>query len=161
VLTLDLSAAFAGENLVENALHFAREHLAAGRVVAVATTAPQNKVEALQRAYGRMEVAQIAERILASVAVALVRELGVRRLVISGGETCGTILRALGIDRLMVGSYQGLGESRAVALAPVRLALMLKSGKLGGLNVFSEVLEAMRHAGANRLSLDHWPPRQS
>jgi 3-dehydrotetronate 4-kinase len=160
VLTLDLSAAFAGADLVDKALRFAREHLAADRPIAIATTAAQDKVDALQKAHGRTEVAEVAERILASVAVALVQELGVRRLVVAGGETCGTVLKALGVDRLTVGSYQGLGESRAVALAPVRLALMLKSGKLGSLGVFSDVLEAMRRPAANEPILDHWPPRQ-
>jgi uncharacterized protein YgbK (DUF1537 family) len=160
LLTLQLESAFAGKDLVVEALAFARKYLSARNPIAIATTVPQDKVEALQKAYGRMEVAQRAEQILAGIAVALVREYKVRRLIVVGGETCGTVLRALGIEQLTVGPYQGLGVSRAVAPMPVPLALMLKSGKLGGLKVLSEILDAMTRSASSTPVLDHWPPRQ-
>ncbi|MGX7874570.1 nucleotide-binding domain containing protein [Mesorhizobium sp. ORM6] len=115
-------------------------------------------MEALQQAYGRAVVADKAESILAAIANILVRDLGVRRLIIAGGETSGSVVQALGIERIAMGPYHGLGLCRGVVNLPEPVALMLKSGKLGNPNDFSEVLEDMRGPISIEPHLDSWPP---
>lgn len=161
VLILDLAKAFAGEDLVAASIAFARTHLPAGKPIAIATTVGHHTVEALQGKFGRSEVAEKAEAILAEIARFVVGELGVRRLIVAGGETAGAVVTALGIDRLTMGSYEGPGVARAVALTPVPIALMLKSGKLGGPDIFAEVLEDMTRQSVIEPALDHWPPAKA
>ncbi|KRB34521.1 hypothetical protein ASD99_02675 [Mesorhizobium sp. Root695] len=164
LLTIDLANAFAGADVVAEARAFARRHLP-GAMIAIATTAPQATVEALQQAHGRDVVAAKAEEILAGIAEILVRELGVRRLVVAGGETAGSVVKALGIDRIAMGAYEGPGLSRAVAHLPGLpsdpLALMLKSGKLGGPDIFTEVLQDMKRPSTIAPAIDTWPPSRA
>lgn len=157
VLTIDLGRAFSGENVVAEAVAFARQHLTE-RPFGIATSAPQAVVTALQDAHGRAAVASKAEVILAEIATVLVREMGLRRLIVAGGETAGAIVKALGIERLAMGAYEGPGFSRAIVEGPLPLALMLKSGKLGGPDIFQDVFEAMRLAVEVAPAIDHWPP---
>lgn len=157
VLTIDLMAAFAGEDVVRSARDFAQAHLPA-RVIAISTAAPQHAVDALQQTYGRATVADKAESILAAIAEILVQDLGVRRLIIAGGETSGSVVQALGIERLAMGPYQGLGVYWGIANLPDSVALMLKSGKQGNLDVFGEVLQEMKRPVSTEPRLDDWPP---
>ncbi|RUZ64237.1 four-carbon acid sugar kinase family protein, partial [Mesorhizobium sp. M7A.F.Ca.US.003.02.2.1] len=161
LLTIDLASAFAGADVMAEARTFAQRHLP-GAMIAIATTAPQATVEALQQAHGRDMVAARAEEILAGIAQILVRELGVRRLVVAGGETAGSVVKALGIDRIAMGAYEGPGLSRAIAHLPGRpsdpLALMLKSGKLGGPDIFTDVLQDMTRPSTIAPAIDTWPP---
>jgi uncharacterized protein YgbK (DUF1537 family) len=161
LLTIDLAKAFAGADVVAEARAFAQRHLP-GAMIAIATTAPQATVEALQQTHGREAVAARAEEILAGIAEILVREFGVRRLVVAGGETAGSVVKALGIDRIAMGAYEGPGLSRAIAHLPGRLsdplALMLKSGKLGGPNIFTDVLQDMTRPSVIAPAIDTWPP---
>jgi hypothetical protein len=64
----------------------------------------------------------------------------------------------LPISRFIVGPYQGLGTGRMIAEMPFQVGLMLKSGKLGGIDVFSTVLEEMRRPARTEPYLEQWPP---
>jgi uncharacterized protein YgbK (DUF1537 family) len=160
LLTIDLAGAFAGTDVVVQARAFVEQHLPHA-MIAIATTAPQATVEALQQAHGREAVAAKAEEILAEIAQILVRDLGVRRLVVAGGETAGSVVKALGITQIAMGAYEGPGLSRAIAHLPGLpndpLALMLKSGKLGGPDIFADVLQDMTRATSIAPLIDTWP----
>jgi len=143
VLRLDLTAAFAGEDLVREAMAWAARQ--GEGPIAISTAAGREQVARLQEEHGRLPVAARAETILSELASALVRQAGVRRLVVAGGETSGAVLKGLGITELTVGSYEGPGIARVFAATPEPLALLLKSGKLGPLNIFETVLAAMEH----------------
>ena len=158
VLYVDLSRVFAGEDVRVECLDAAAKAIAAGRAIAIATTAPQSEVERLQHAFGRDVVARRAEDFLCDLANSLIFEHGVRRLIVAGGETAGAIVPGLPVERFVVGPYQGLGTGRLVAEMPFPVALMLKSGKLGGLDVFSAVLEDMQKPLRTQPYLDQWPP---
>lgn len=164
LLTIDLAGAFAGKDVVAEARAFAQRHLP-GAMIAIATTAPQATVEALQQAHGRDAVAAKAEEILARIAQILVRDFGVRRLVVAGGETAGSVVKALGVTGIAMGAYQGPGLARAIAHLPGLpndpLALMLKSGKLGSPDIFADVLQDMTRATTIAPAIDTWPPTKS
>lgn len=159
VVYVDLSRVFAGEDMQAECLAAAAGAIAAGRAIAIATTAPQSEVERLQSAFGRDAVARRAETFLSDLANSLIFRHGVRRLIVAGGETAGAIVPGLPIDRFIVGPYQGLGTGRLVAEMPFPVGLMLKSGKLGELDVFSAVLEDMQRPFEAQPQLDQWPPQ--
>jgi len=161
LLSIDLGKALAGADVVGEARAFAARHLP-GEMIAIATTAPQGEVEALQKAHGREAAAAKAEAVLAEIAQLLVGAFGVRRLVVAGGETAGSVVKALGIDRIAMGAYEGPGVSRAIAYpggdTSDPLALMLKSGKLGEPDIFTNVLEDMRRPSTKAPAIGTWPP---
>lgn len=159
VCVVDLARAYAGHNLVSEARSFAAACVAAGRNFAISTALPQERVDTLQSVHGRIEVAARAEAILSEIAKIIVFDLGVRRLVVAGGETSGSVVRAIGVTDLEVGPYQEPGYSRAVTKSPFPIALLLKSGKLGSVDIFASALDDMRRPLVKEPILDHWPPR--
>ena len=96
VLFLDPERALDGagiDGLVAEALAFAERELAEGPA-AIATSARPEEVAKLQRRLGRRRAAHLAEEILARIATGLYAR-GIRRFVVSGGETSGAVLEAL------------------------------------------------------------------
>lgn len=129
VLTLDLLQVVSPDAAVSEALDWARQHLGGGPV-AIATSAEPAAVAAAQERFGQRGAASLAEDILSRLAVAL-RDAGVARFLVAGGETSGAVLDRLGIRTLRVGTYRAPGIAQAVSEGPAPLAFCLKSGKLG------------------------------
>ncbi|MBZ9986937.1 four-carbon acid sugar kinase family protein [Mesorhizobium sp. BH1-1-5] len=140
---IDISAVDSIETTVAAALAWADKHLGSGPV-SIATSADPEQVGAAQAKLGRDGAAAFAEAVLGRLAVELHRR-GVRRFLVAGGETSGTVVEQLGIDRLKVGAYQGPGIARATTEEADVVALSLKSGKLGPVDMFLPTLESMRH----------------
>lgn len=159
VCLIDIERAYAGHDLVAEVKQFATASVTAGRLFAISTALPQERVDALQAVHGRLEIAARVEAILSEIARFIVFDLGVRRLVVAGGETSGSVVRALGITDLEVGPYREPGFSRAVAAKPFPIALMLKSGKLGSADIFASALGDMRCPIAEEPLLTRWPPK--
>lgn len=141
---IDMASADGVEPLIAEALEWAGRHLDSGPV-AIATSAPPDQVRAAQDRHGRDGAAKLAEDILGGLAIAL-HEKDVRRFMVAGGETSGTVVERLGIDRLRIGAYQGPGIARATTKEDGEtIALSLKSGKLGPVGMFLPTLESMLH----------------
>ncbi len=136
VLHLDPRAA---DPLAEARAWIAR-HLPAP--IAITTSADPAAVAEAQAQLGPIEAGRRAERLMGQLARLLV-DMGVRRLLVAGGETSGAVVQALGIERLDIAPYRALGVGRCLAERPVRLALCLKSGKLGAVDMFATTLAAM------------------
>lgn len=115
--------------------------------VAIATSATPDVVRGVQSRLGQREAAGIAESILGRIAARL-REAGVARFLVAGGETSGAILAHLNIRRLRVGAYKAPGISQAVSDGDAPVALCLKSGKLGPEDMFLPMLESMARGEA-------------
>ena len=140
---IDIAAAESVASAVGVALDWAGKHLDGGPV-SIATSARPEQVGAAQARFGRDGAAAFAEAVLGRLAVEL-RRRGVRRFLVAGGETSGTVVEQLGIDRLRIGAYQGPGIARATTEEGEIVALSLKSGKLGPPDMFLPTLESMRH----------------
>ncbi|WP_210480288.1 3-oxo-tetronate kinase [Naasia sp. SYSU D00948] len=114
--------------------------------VLVSATAQPALVRAAQAALGVERAAELVESALGRLAVAGVRELGVRRLLVAGGETSGAVTSALGLRRLAVGTLAApgvpwtTGRATAVPGSP-EVALLLKSGNFGGPDLFRTAWE--------------------
>lgn len=141
VLRLDLLNVESVESTIQRALEWAHPLLQQGPV-AIATSEPPDVVQAVQAKHGRDGAARLAEDILSGLALKFWQN-GVRRIVVSGGETSGSVMAKLGIRSLRVGRYGGLGIGRATSDGGDPIAFCLKSGKLGPDDIFLSTLESM------------------
>ena len=123
----------AGDDLVQSALAWAAEHLAAGPVLIYATATPES-VRQAQQQLGVERAGSLVETALGQIATGLVA-LGVGQLIVAGGETSGAVVKALGITGLRIGAEIDPGVPWTVALpgqeGAMPLALALKSGNFG------------------------------
>lgn len=126
-------------NLRSMACDWASKRLGLKPIMIAATKSPDD-VRTLQDRLGVERAAKTVEDLLAGVANDLV-DRGVRRLVVAGGETSGAIVRALGVEGLLIGQEIAPGVPWTVSLSEPRLALALKSGNFGGSDFFVRAFE--------------------
>jgi uncharacterized protein YgbK (DUF1537 family) len=138
---IDPLAAARGEPVVEQALAFAREHFGVSQPVLIYATATPDEVKAVQRALGVDQAGHLVEDTLASIARGL-RELGVRKFVVAGGETSGAVVQALEVHTLRIGAQIDPGVPATATTGDAPLALALKSGNFGTTDFFAK---ALRH----------------
>ena len=125
--------------VVEHALVWA-QGLIADSPVLVYSTAATDAVKAVQATLGVEETGELIEKTLSHIATGLVR-LGVRQLVVAGGETSGACVQRLHINQLAIGPQidPGVPWCHAVSdLAPDGLHLALKSGNFGTEDFFTK-----------------------
>ena len=138
----------AGDDAVEAALTWARDRLGVAPILVYATAEPE-AVQKVQQQLGAARAGELVEHTLAEIARGLV-ELGVRRLVVAGGETAGACVQALGIDRMRIGEQIDPGVPWCHAASPaapgVGLHIALKSGNFGTVDFFTKAFVAERKA---------------
>ena len=134
----------AGDDVAAQALAWAAPLLATGPVLVYSTAQPAD-VKAVQGRLGVGEAGALVERTIAAIARGLV-DLGVRQLVVAGGETSGACVQALGIDQLQIGPQIDPGVpwcwGRDSAGAPLHLAL--KSGNFGADDFFAKAFAQLQ-----------------
>lgn len=141
LLTLDLLDPAGEEGLVSAALDWASGQIGAAPLAISTATGPEG-VAAVQAAFGRVEAARRAERILGAIAKGL-RDRGVRRFIVAGGETSGAVVDALGIAAARALPEGPLGTGFCISSGPTPLSLYLKPGKLGADDILLSAVEAM------------------
>jgi uncharacterized protein YgbK (DUF1537 family) len=141
-LRIDPLALAAGEAVVAQALAFARD---AGQTVLIYATSAPEDVKAVQQKLGVERAGALVEDALGEIALGL-REAGVRRFVVAGGETSGAVVQALGVQLLQIGAQIDPGVPATVSTTGEPLALALKSGNFGGRDFFDKALKHL--AGA-------------
>ncbi|MGC2942938.1 3-oxo-tetronate kinase [Burkholderia ambifaria] len=137
---IDPLAASRGEPVVDDALAFARSHLPQP-VLIYATTSP-DEVKAVQQALGVEAAGHLVESTLAAIARGL-RELGVRKFVVAGGETSGAVVQALDVKSLQIGAQIDPGVPATATIDAQPLGLALKSGNFGAVDFFDKALRAL------------------
>lgn len=137
---IDPLAASRGEPVVDDALAFARSHLPQP-VLIYATTTP-DEVKAVQQALGVEAAGHLVENTLAAIARGL-RELGVRKFVVAGGETSGAVVQALDVKSLQIGAQIDPGVPATATIDVQPLGLALKSGNFGTVDFFDKALRAL------------------
>jgi uncharacterized protein YgbK (DUF1537 family) len=155
-LALDPLALADRKDPVRVALEWARPRLAEGPVLVYTTATPESVAE-VQSRLGVEEAGSLVEQALARLTRGLVG-MGVRRLVLAGGETSGAAIRELGIERLRIGPQIDPGVPWCSAFSPVAggvIHLTLKSGNFGAPDFFERALAMLgREASAARASDD-------
>jgi uncharacterized protein YgbK (DUF1537 family) len=130
----------AGGDVVTDALAWAQPLLAQGPVL-VYSSADVQAVKAVQGQLGAEASGHLVEHTLAAIARGLVG-LGVRQLVLAGGETSGACVQALHINQLKIGPQIDPGvpwcHAQSDAAVGAGLHLTLKSGNFGSDDFFSK-----------------------
>lgn len=145
-LALDPLRMAAGDAVVRQALDWAQGRLAADAPLLVYSTAEPAAVQAIQQRLGVARAGELVEQTLAAIARGLVG-LGVRQLVVAGGETSGACVQALGVAQLRIGAQIDPGVPwchAASPLAPQGLHIALKSGNFGGEDFFTRAFAVLR-----------------
>ncbi|MBO4121484.1 four-carbon acid sugar kinase family protein [Cupriavidus gilardii] len=137
---IDPLAVARGEPVVEQALAFARSHLP--EPVLIYATATPEEVRSVQQALGVTEAGQLVEATLAAIARGL-REMGVRKFVVAGGETSGAVVQALDIKSLQIGAQIDPGVPATATIGTEPLGLALKSGNFGAVDFFAKALRQL------------------
>jgi uncharacterized protein YgbK (DUF1537 family) len=147
VLQLDPLTTPDATALAHQAEQWAAERLGAVPVV-IAASAPPERVAALQARLGRDAAGALVEHALAGVAEALVR-LGVRRLVVAGGETAGAVVTRLEVRSLRIGAEIDPGVPWTYAEGGgVPLLMALKSGNFGAPDFFIKAFTMLEGSAA-------------
>jgi uncharacterized protein YgbK (DUF1537 family) len=110
------------------------------RPILIAADASAEVVGRLQSRLGPRAAGEVVEGISAAIAKALI-ECDVTRLLVAGGETAGAVVSALGLRRLDVGPIIAPGVPWNFAPGP--LAIALKSGNFGGIDIFSAAFDIL------------------
>ncbi len=138
-LAIDPLRLAAGDNVCAEALAWARAHLEGGPVLVYSTSEP-DAVRAIQAQLGVEKAGAMVEQTIAAIARGLV-EMGVRQLVVAGGETSGACVQALGIAQMRIGAQIDPGVPWCFAtseVAPEGLHITLKSGNFGTPDFFTK-----------------------
>jgi len=138
-LAIDPLALIDTQLAVENTLKWAATHLVNGPVLIYSTAQPE-QLKAVQQRLGVEQAGALVEQTLASIAVGL-GKLGVRQLVVAGGETSGAVVQALQIDQLQIGSQIDPGVPWCSGFARSlnsSMHITLKSGNFGSPDFFTK-----------------------
>ncbi len=122
-------------------LDWAHQRVTQGPIL-VYSSVHSDRLRETQREYGDIRIARAMENTFARVARGLVN-LGIRRLVVAGGETAGAVVQSLGIAGLSLGPEIEPGIPWSESLGEPRLALALKSGNFGSDDFFQRALEML------------------
>jgi uncharacterized protein YgbK (DUF1537 family) len=143
--TVDPVRLAAGEDVAAAALAWAEPLLAAGPVL-VYSTADSAAVKSVQGQLGVEAAGTMVERCIAAIARGLVA-LGVRQLIVAGGETSGACVQALGVTHLQIGPQIDPGvpwcHAKAEAAGGAGVHVALKSGNFGSKDFFTKAFRVL------------------
>ncbi len=141
-LAIDPLRIASGIDVASEALAWAAPLLQNGPVL-VYSTAESAAIKAVQSKLGVEEAGALVERTLAAVAKGLVA-LGVRQLIVAGGETSGACVQALGITQMQIGPQIAPGVPWCFAQSNnVPLHITLKSGNFGDKDFFTDAFKML------------------
>ncbi|SAK86070.1 HPr kinase [Caballeronia catudaia] len=142
---IDPMALSRGEPVVDEAVAFARDHFAKNETVLIYATSSPDEVKAVQKELGVEKAGHLVEAALASIARKL-RDEGVRKFVVAGGETSGAVVQALDVRSLRIGPQIDPGVPATQAIGRNQedsIGLALKSGNFGATDFFEKALKAL------------------
>ncbi len=137
-LTLSVGDLVDGDIALRRAIDFADRGLAAGPLL-ITTDHDAGGASADASGLSSAEVSRRVESAMGRIGLALER-LGVRRLIVAGGETSGAVAEALGLRSARIGPDISVGVPWIVA-EDRGLAVAFKSGNFGGPSFFHDALE--------------------
>lgn len=128
------------DRVEQQVLRWADAMLPHGRPLMVYSTANPDKLKAVQQRLGVQQASERVERALAAIACGLAQR-GVRQLVVAGGETSGSVVQALQMHQLQIGSQIDPGVPWCAGhseLIGENMLITLKSGNFGANDFFSK-----------------------
>lgn len=137
--SIDTSALDRPDALVESALAWAVGQSERGPIL-ISASAPPKRVAETQARFGKENAGERIEHVLGTIAREL-RDRGVRRFVVAGGETSGAVVRELGVRALRIGRQIDPGVPWTETVGTPAIALALKSGNFGSEDFFLRAIE--------------------
>ena len=128
----------AGGEIISKAIEFLRNSLPNEVPIFYSTAAP-SQVRHTQLLLGVERAASLVEVVLSQIAMEALA-CGARKFIVTGGETSGAIVTALGVTGIRIGHEVATGVPLSVTSGGDPIALILKSGNFGGPNFFSDAL---------------------
>jgi uncharacterized protein YgbK (DUF1537 family) len=131
-----------GADVVDQAVAWAQPLLGQQPILFYATAEPES-VKRVQEVLGVDYAGELVENALATIAKKLVG-LGVKQLVVAGGETSGAVIKALKIDHMTIGPQIAPGVPWTSATVEGDLInIALKSGNFGGSDFFTDAFKKL------------------
>lgn len=140
-MALDPLALAEGNQTVEQIIDWASTLISKEPVLIYSTAEPEDVAE-VQAKLGPEQAGNLVEEVLAAVAVEL-RNAGMKKLIVAGGETSGAVLSALGVTSLRIGPEIAPGVPWTVSGEEPSMCLALKSGNFGEEDFFERALEVL------------------
>lgn len=140
-MALDPMALAEGRQTVGQILEWAGAHIPEKPVLIYSTAEPED-VAKVQARLGREQAGSLIEDVFAAVAVEL-RNAGIKKWVVAGGETSGAVLNALGVSALRIGPEIAPGVPWTVSAEEPAMCLALKSGNFGDEDFFEKALSLL------------------
>jgi 3-dehydrotetronate 4-kinase len=133
---LELSAQ---EQIMSTAIEWAKKQYAQStRPILIYSTGEPSAVKAVQEKLGVANAGELVENTLAAICQGLVK-IGVKQLIVAGGETSGACVKAMGVQALRIGSQIDPGVPWCYTDTDIHLAL--KSGNFGTEDFFTKSFE--------------------
>ena len=129
------------ERVVDEAVGWCQEH-AHHPASLIASAESDQAVSIPSHELGPKSAALLTESLFAAIAHELV-SLGVRRLIVAGGETSGAVINSLKIDAVKIGREIAPGVPWVHSVKPPYLSLVLKSGNFGDKYFFQDAIECI------------------
>lgn len=135
---LDVRALAESDEPIAEATAFLRAHVDERPLVY--SSSDPDVVAEIQADLGVDASAALVERAFGRIAAAAVG-LGIRQIVVAGGETSGAIVNGLGVRSLEIGPEVDPGVPWTTSVGEVPVALLLKSGNFGQDDIFTRALD--------------------
>ncbi|WP_353622887.1 nucleotide-binding domain containing protein [Aliirhizobium terrae] len=141
-LKLDPIAIAEGRVAVGETLEWALSH--GDAVPLIYSSADPEDVLSAQKSLGHEKAGAVVENFLAQTAIGL-RERGIRRLIVAGGETSGAVVGALSPSALFIGQEIAPGVPWTLTMGDREpMALALKSGNFGAPDFFLKAWDVLK-----------------
>ncbi len=140
-LKLDPIAIAQGEQTTEEVITWYVSNREKSPLLIYATDSPES-VKHFQQALGEVKAGEIIEEMMAKI-VEKLRNLGVNKFVVAGGETSGSVVKALNVMSLKVGPTIAPGVPVMQSLDGVTCLVALKSGNFGDQDFFIKSVKMM------------------
>jgi len=106
-----------------------------------ATDTPE-AIKAVQQQLGVDAAGTLVEGVMAEV-VRQLAQAGIRKFIVAGGETSGSVVQALNISAIKIGQSIAPGVPLTESISAQPQLLALKSGNFGDRDFFAKAVEAM------------------
>jgi len=130
-----------GKMVIEDIAHWAAERVGESPVLIYSTAEPE-QVASVQAQLGREAAGHLIEQAMGKLALRL-RQAGVCKFIVAGGETSGAVMAALQVRSLRIGPEIAPGVPWTIGEDEPRLCLALKSGNFGGDDFFEKAVRML------------------
>jgi uncharacterized protein YgbK (DUF1537 family) len=138
---IDPCALAGGKRVIKDIARWAAERIGNGTILIYSTAEPE-QVAAVQAQLGREAAGHLIEQAMGELALRL-RQAGVRKFIVAGGETSGAVMAALQVRSLRIGPEIAPGVPWTVTEDEPRLCLALKSGNFGDDDFFEKAVRML------------------